>query len=99
MNPKYWISRSNKCPWCGKESPITGNECGHLFKITKSGNYYWYWGIRPIEGRCCEALKTLRQWDMLNPLAGSPEFTADAPWARKLIDDALAKAMSTDEKK
>jgi hypothetical protein len=37
------------------------------------------------------ALKTLQQWDILNPVEGQPEFCADAPWARELIRNALGE--------
>ena len=51
MNPKYLRKTGPKahiCPWCEQPSPKTGNRCGHLYKITASGVYLWYWGIRPV---------------------------------------------------
>jgi hypothetical protein len=48
MNPKYYRTTSNVCPWCATPSPKTGNACGHLAKLTANGIYFWFWGIRPI---------------------------------------------------
>jgi hypothetical protein len=38
---KYVKTTSNKCPVCGVESPKTGNTCGHLYKLTSKGIYFW----------------------------------------------------------
>jgi len=54
MNPKYLRKTGPKahiCPWCEQPSPKTGNRCGHLYKITASGVYLWYWGIRPVPNK------------------------------------------------
>ncbi len=44
-----------------------------------------------------QALQCLRAWDMVHePAPGNAEPCSDAPWARKLIDAALAKEKSDD---
>ena len=52
MNPKYYRAtgpRANVCPWCGTEANrITGQNCGHLYKVTAKGVWFWFWGVRPI---------------------------------------------------
>ena len=37
----------------------------------------------------------IREWDMLNPFASGPEATSDSPWARSLLDAALARIRGT----
>ncbi len=51
MNPKYYRAtgpRANVCPWCGVEAKITGQNCGHLYKVTAKGVWFWFWGVRPV---------------------------------------------------
>jgi len=58
MNPKYYRAtgpRANVCPWCGVEANrITGQNCGHLYKVTAKGVWFWYWGVRPIAAKDCK---------------------------------------------
>ena len=50
-----------------------------------------FWECREQVKRLRSALLALQAWDMLTLLAdGSGAATQDAPWARKLIADALA---------
>ena len=55
MNPKYYRAtgaRANICPWCGTEANrITGQNCGHLYKVTAKGVWFWFWGVRPIAAK------------------------------------------------
>lgn len=39
------------------------------------------------------ALGVIRTWDMLNPTAGAPEATGDAPFFRDMIDEVLSKTI------
>ena len=39
-------------------------------------------------GRLESALRQIQRWDMLNP--PYPGVLGDAPWLKKLVDDALA---------
>ena len=44
---KYVKTTSSKCPVCGSDSPKTGNTCGHLYKLTSKGIYFWMNSIKP----------------------------------------------------
>lgn len=54
MNPKYYRTklrddRTTICPWCATVNRhVTGNNCGHVAKITANGTVFYYWGIRPV---------------------------------------------------
>ena len=62
MNPKYYRAtgpRANVCPWCGVEANrITGQNCGHLYKVTVKGVWFWFWGVRPIASKDAEQQET-----------------------------------------
>jgi hypothetical protein len=52
--PKFHISKigdngTSVCPNCGAlNKHTTGNDCGHVAKITAKGMVYYYWGFRPL---------------------------------------------------
>ena len=53
MNPKYWRTqvredKTTKCPWCEKiNDHRTGRVCKHVYKVTKKGICFYYWGFAP----------------------------------------------------
>ena len=53
MIPKFYRTelrkdRTTVCPWCETVNQHkTGNDCGHVAKITKKGIVFYYWGFRP----------------------------------------------------